>query len=41
MTHVTLKDKRTEHIANDVHLEGPIYFICRDGVFFSTIAVSI
>jgi len=34
MNHITLEDKRTEYIADDVHLESPIESPRRDGSTF-------
>ena len=33
MNHIRLEDKRTDYIADAVHLEGPIDFHRRDGIF--------
>ena len=39
MNHVTLEDKRTDCIADNVHLEGPIDFPRRDGIFRPLVSV--
>ena len=33
VNHVTLEDKRTDYISDDVHLESPIDSPRRDGIF--------